>query len=63
MQDFVCLLDGKFEEADAQLAVAQAAPTSPQTLEPLGVPEWATPEVISFCGKLHTMGDQHVALV
>ena len=63
MQDFISLLDGGLEEADAQLAVAQEAPTSPQTLNPLGVLEWATPGLVNFHSRVRTTGDQYVALV
>ena len=63
MQDFVSLLDRGLEQADTQLAMVQAVPTSPQTLDPLGVPEWATLEVVNFRGKVRTTGNQYVALI
>ena len=63
MQLFVSLLDGGFEEADAQLAVVQVAPTSPQPLDLLGISERVAPGVVNFRGKVCTMGDQYVALV
>ena len=63
LQDFVSLLYGGLEEADAQLALAQAAPTLPQPSDPLGVPEWAAPGVVNFRGKVCTTGDQYVAPV
>lgn len=63
MQDFISLLDGGCEEADAQLAMVQAAPMSSKTLNLLGVPEWATQGVVNFRGKVSTMGDQYVALI
>ena len=63
MQDFFSLIDGGCEEAESQLAMAQVAPTSPQTSDPLGVPKWETLGVVNFRGKVRTTGDQYVAFV
>ena len=63
MQDFISLLDGGLKEADAQLAMEQAASAPPLMSEPLGVPKWVTPGVTNFCGKVRTTSDQCVAPV
>ena len=62
IQDFVFLLDVGLEEAAAQLTVVQAAPALPQTLDPLGVPQWVTQGAVNFRSKVHMTGNQYVAL-
>ena len=63
MQNFVSLLDGGLEEADAQLAVVQVDPAPPLMSDPLGVPKWVNPGATNFCGKVRSTGDQYMALV